>query len=335
MRIGCFLLVLFLITTLVLSCNGDTFGGGSGTKKSEPSNGETESSSGYRVEPQSLTVNEGETALFKAYDTKTGKDVSSKVSWSVDNENVAVHKKNGSFLTKKAGTVTVKASSEQLSGTANLSVERPEELVDGVKYSRLVFGIENCIDGPENDVGECLGDCDDAFVIIEGDLSLGTYGGELYIQSNSSTPVKLTTYNGTWDYPAGSSQNPSGSIDRINQSKSLLTVTVKDRTGKSISSKKIQMRKLNTCGGVLDCGGYRLTEQVDSTTVSVERGYAIDIKTHFEGTALGGCRQLDSALTRNKNMKAGYLLREKDCNYHSYTCCNQEAKNAGHCSTKQ
>ncbi len=282
--------IFFLLVFLALSCNDGSFGGSSG--ESDPGIAPED----FRLEPKELSVSEGKEALFKAFNNKTGKDVSSSVTWSIDNESIAEAKKGGTFLTKKAGTTKIKASKGKLSGTATLYVELPQ-----VKYSRLVFGIENC-PSDNTPVGLCLGDCNDSWLVIQGDLSIDTYNNDLYITSNVDQTINVTTYTGSWNYDE----------NEINPDSSRLNIVVNNASDENVDSVSLKMK--NRGEGSLNGGDF--ANQVQTADIYVKGGYLIYIQTHFEGTQVGAdktCKLVDSKFTRKMDTKAGFLLMEPGC----------------------
>ena len=276
------------------------------------------STSGIRINPSNGLTTVGETVAFSVYNEKN-ENISSSVQWTSGNVSIATSSGSGVFLGKKPGVISVQASYKGKTISGTLRVERPGTLADGIRYSRLVFGIENCAEAGQLYRG-CLGaDCDDAWVIINGDLSLGTYNNNVYIISNKKQLINITTYAGNWNY-AGHSE------DEINPDASVLIVTIKDRTEKQTGKSSLKMR--NRGQGSLAAGDFAYVQE---TNLTAQAGDSIHLQTHFEGTSVGAdksCTFVDNYYTRNKDMLVPFYLRQD-----SY--CTTAAVSKGHCSIKQ
>lgn len=214
-------------------------------------------------------------------------------------------------------------------------------------YYQLSWGIENCIDGTEDrqeNQGSfsihppCLGDCDDAFVVIFGELNLIKKDGMIFIVSNKDQKVGFQTYSGTWTY-----WKP---INSISSDQSYLVVKILDESYNPVTQKHFKLH-LNTQAIVLD--PFIPESSVEFENIYVKKGQYIDIGAQFGGTIIGTseCPRSSSQLTGNSSYQDGYYLREIPCTdpnlsaknkelggYHDNTpiwCCGV---NDGHCSQK-
>ena len=339
-----FVYSLFLILVLVnLSCNRASLKGNNQKDKAAGSEN-TDESSLYVIDPGEQTVEVGKTAEFSLKDSE-GNVVSSNATWSVLESELATSLGNGKFSTNDIGTTTVTASINGVTKQASLVIVRPDTLEDSTGYTRLVYGIENCIDGEfdktaKRQASPCLGDCDDAWVIIDADLTLGRANGKYYIVSNKDQDLTIGTYAGSWKIPT----SPEGD-DNISAENSKLIVKIKDKAGKEISSKtkSLIMRIRN---GVNDNpfggpDGSPLQKEV----IHVNKWEAIDIQSKFVGSAIdsGNCKAT-SKLTKSKDGDEGYYRRDRDmndsecpsnvldANDRKILCCDDWARNVGHCS---
>lgn len=282
------------------ACNNSSMKGGSEAQSSS-----IEKEENILIEPSSQIISVGETAKYKA--SLKGKDITSSVEWSSSDKSIAKCGGDGTFEGIDVGTTQVMISSEDgRQASAEIQVQRPEELDEGVSYSFLVWGVENCIDGRyDRESGRirspCLGDCDDAWLTIDGDLTLGTYNNTIYLVSNKKQSITFSTYSGTWNFKANGEES-------IN-SDSYLSIDIKDKSEKKIKSKSL---KLHQFGHGLEGPKWDL---VETTTISVSKGDAIDLVSHFEGTSIGGsnCPKSSSKLTRNKKSNTGYYLEDPGC----------------------
>ena len=292
------ILIVFLVGIFSLSCDTGSFLGGGGSKKKD------DPVTSITITPETLTTTAGDSTSFKALDNN-GEDVSSQVDWNSEFESVAVSEGEGKFRAKKAGKTSITASLDDLTASANLSVERFQDIEDGVEYSRLVWGIENCIDGA-GDKGRsrkpCLGDCDDAFLIIDGNLTLGTSKGTIYLISDEDQTLTFTTYSGTWNWKGNSEEE-------LNPENSVVKIEVLDKFDQVEMNKSLHVHKRGF-------DYYTSWGQVEQLTIEVKKGDAIDLESHFEGTVVGegkGCPKSNIKLTRSKDADTGFFLEDTGC----------------------
>lgn len=273
------------------------------SKASQTDKTDTSEAGDISIEPSRQSVLVDKSVSFKAL--LNGKDITTSVSWSSLDQKIAQSEGSGEFTGVDLGKTKIKARLEDgREAQADIQVERPEEFKEGKKYSKLVYGIENCkenIADSNNRHGDCLGDCDDAWLVIEGDLTLVTYNKRVFLISNKKQTVTITTYTGSWNW--------NENAGRIDHNTSKLYISVRDKYDQEIASKSKSL--LLHQGNLQSCP---FSHPVESTSVAVSKGDAIDIESRFKGTAIddGEC-PAKSKLTRATKEAQRYFLRELLC----------------------
>ena len=182
------------------------------------------------------------------------------------------------------------------------------------QYYQLVWGIENCIDGQEDKTvingsdslhSPCLGDCDDAFILLFGELNLKYKDGKISIVSHKNQNVSFTTYSGTWTF-----WKPKNAIKA---SESHLIVKIINKSGNVESQKKLNLHTENQATQLDPFIDPQSITQVEN--IYVKEGYLIDISAEFGGDDIGTdeCPRSSSQLTGNPSYGEAYFLRQTSC----------------------